>query len=383
MSRFSLESIAIVHIFTIGMFAMVMLGALQQMLPVLAGVSLPKAAGVATVSHIALAVGVLFMAAGLLQANKVFGIIAAAGLGIGFTVLLAAIAIAMKKVTFFNPTVKAMVVVLGVATLIALLGLHLLGGHVSGNISAAQITLSDIHSVWAVFGFAGILIIGVSFQVIPMFYVTPQFSAKVTAFMVPLILFGLMSWLILNVLMPGSAWIGKGLIAILFLLFSAMIVKKMQERRRPIADVTVWYWKLGAFLLAAGILLWMVDEGLATDYTSAVAVLIGGFLLSIIMGMLYKIVPFLVWFHLTGDGYMTVPTMNELIDKKTAQFQFILFVLTVTLFLIGFWIPFLVKIGAVSFFISMGLLEYNLLGALKTYKTIKKDPPEFSWTQPQ
>jgi hypothetical protein len=52
MSRFSLETIAVTHLFTIGFIAMVMLGALQQMLPVLAGVSLPKASLVATTSHI-------------------------------------------------------------------------------------------------------------------------------------------------------------------------------------------------------------------------------------------------------------------------------------------------------------------------------------------
>ena len=98
-------------------------------------------------------------------------ILSAVGLGAGFIVLLAAIALAMKKIAFFTPTVKAMILAVTVALLIVLLGLHLLGGHASGNISAFHMTLANIHSVWAIFGFAALLIIGVSFQILPMFYV--------------------------------------------------------------------------------------------------------------------------------------------------------------------------------------------------------------------
>ena len=272
------------------MFAMVMLGALQQMLPVLAGVSLPKAQGVAAFSHLLLVIGLVSLAIGLLQADKLFSIIAAAGLGMGFIILLSAIALAMKKIAFFTPTVKAMIVAVTIAFLIVLLGLHLLGAHASGNISEHQITFSDIHSVWAIFGFAGILIIGVSFQVLPMFYVTPQFKHFFITYAVPLIIAGLIGWLVLNIVLPEYAWSGKSVIVLFFLAFASVVVKKFKERRRPISDVTVWYWHLGALSLAVGVLLWMADEWFSTDFTPIFSVLIGGFLLSIISGMLYKII---------------------------------------------------------------------------------------------
>ncbi len=382
LSRHSMESIVIVHLFTIGMFAMAMLGALQQMLPVLAGVSLPKAKGVATFSHLALALGLLSMAVGLLQSSKIMLILAAVGLGAGFIVLLTAIALAMKKVAFFTPTVKVMMVAVTTAFLVALLGLHLLGGYASGNISALQVMLADIHSVWAVFGFAGLLIIGVAFQVLPMFYVTPQFKTFTTQFMVPLIILGLVTWLVLNIFLPEYAWTGKLIVTLFFLAFSAMIVKKFRERRRPVSDVTVRYWNLGAILLAPGLLLWQADAWLEVDYISIVSVLIGGFVLSVISGMLYKIIPFLVWFHLNGQGYMSVPTMNEMIDKKLALTQFILFAFSIGLFIAAFWVPLLTKIGALSLFISMALLEYNLVQALSVYRTIRKKPPEFEMIPP-
>jgi len=108
-SRYSMQSIAVTHLFTIGLFAMVMLGALQQMLPVLAGVSLPKAGSVAVVSHAALTVGVLFMVPSLLWSEPTLATVAAVALGVGFFTILAAIAVAMAKISFFTPTVKAMI----------------------------------------------------------------------------------------------------------------------------------------------------------------------------------------------------------------------------------------------------------------------------------
>jgi len=378
MNRYSLESIVIVHLFTIGMFAMAILGALQQMLPVLAGVSLPKAKGVATYSHLALVLGTLLMGTGLLSGSHTLLFLAEIGLGSGFLVLLAAIALAMRKVAFFTPTVKAMSFAVSVAFLIVLLGLHLLGGYASGDVSELQITLANIHSVWAIFGFAGLLIIGVAFQVLPMFYVTPQFKAFTTQFMVPLVILGLVTWLLLNIYLPKYAWVGSSILVIFFLAFSTMIVKKFYERRRPISDVTVKYWNLGAFLLATGLLLWQSDTFTEGDYMPVIAVLIGGFILSIISGMLYKIIPFLVWFHLNGQGYMSVPTMGEMVDKRYALTQFVLFALSLGLFITAYWVPVLTKVGAVTLFVSMGLLEYNLWKALDVYRTTRKKPPEFA-----
>lgn len=379
MNRYSTESIGIVHLFTVGMFAMVMFGALQQMLPVLAGVSLPKARIVAIFSHLGIVTGVLSMATGLYESSRVLLLLAEVGLGAGSLLLLTAIAIAMRKVAFFTPTVKAMMFAALIAFMIALLGLHLLGSHAFGVISGMQVVLADVHSVWSIFGFAGVLIIGVAFQVLPMFYVTPPFKASITVSMVPLIVLSLLVWLVVNLFSPHLAWIGSLLVTLSFMAFSAMIVKKFYERRRPVSDVTVYYWHLGAALLASGLVMWQVNTWTITDYMPIVGVLIGGFILSIISGMLYKIVPFLVWFHLNGQGHMRIPTMSEMIDKRVSWAQFVLFVITVALFIAAYWSPSLIKVGAITLFVSMGLLESGLLIALRIYVVTRKRPPEFSF----
>ncbi len=58
-----------------------------------------------------------------------------------------------------------------------LLGLHLAGGaHVADNIGGDKhYSFVAIHILFGMFGFAFILIMGVAFQVIPMFYVAKSF----------------------------------------------------------------------------------------------------------------------------------------------------------------------------------------------------------------
>ena len=76
------------------------------------------------------------------------------------------------------------------------------------------------------------------------------------------------------------------------------------RRRRGLADAAVWYWQLGMVCLAVAVVLWTAGRvwaPLATDPRYPVllgALMIPGFALAVINGMLYKIVPFLVWLHL-------------------------------------------------------------------------------------
>jgi len=85
----------------------------------------------------------------------------------------------------------------------------------------------------------------------------------------------------------------------------------LSARRRPISDVTVWYWSVASISLTLGAFLWIFDEYFKNEYVVMVGIILGGgFILSILIGMLYKIIPFLVWFDLNGMGYMTIPTMN-------------------------------------------------------------------------
>ena len=378
MSRYSTDSIVITHALTIGFLGFVMLGSLTQMLPVLAGVQIPKVGFVSKFSYILLVIGTVCMILGLSWESQFFEILAIIGLGSGFMMMISVISLAIFKVKNFNPTVKAMSTSLIFAFFTVMLGLFLLLTYVDNDLAEYRNMVANIHSVWGVFGFAGILVIGVTFQVLPMFYVAPRFKQFCKKKVVLLISTGLVIWLITSAFFESFSIIGKSWIAVFFWAFATTVWLKLGDRRRPVTDVTVWYWRSASIFLTLGAFLWIFDEYFKHEYVVMVAILLGGgFILSIMMGMLYKIVPFLVWFHLNAMGYMTIPTMNEMINKTLGRVQFILFILSLIGFIFAFYIPVLLKISALSFILSMVILQYNVIAPVLIYRKIKKTKPDF------
>ncbi|MFT5836084.1 MAG: hypothetical protein ACI9RG_000978 [Sulfurimonas sp.] len=378
MSRYSTDSIVITHALTIGFLGFVMLGSLTQMLPVLAGVQIPKVNTVSKIAHIFLVLGTLSMLFGLMSESTFFNTSALIFLGIGFAMIVTVITMAILKVKNFNATVKAMSVSLIFASLTFLMGLFLLLTYIDIDYAQYRNMIANVHSVWGIFGFAGILIIGVTFQVLPMFYVAPRFKQFCKKRVVLLISVGLIIWLLTSLFAQSYSIVGKLWIAVFFWAFATTVWKKMSARRRPISDVTVWYWRVSSIALTLGSFLWIFDEYFKHEYIVMVAILLGGgFILSIMIGMLYKIIPFLVWFHLNAMGYMTIPTMNEMINKNLARAQFFLFMASLVGFIFAFYIPILLKIAALSFILSMVILQYNVIAPVLIYNRIKKTKPDF------
>ncbi|WP_294960925.1 hypothetical protein [Sulfurimonas sp.] len=378
MSRYSTDSIVITHALTIGFLGFVMLGSLTQMLPVLAGVQIPKVNTVSKIAHLFLVFGTLSMLFGLMSESTFFNTSALILLGVGFTMIVTVIAMAILKVKNFNATVKAMSVSLIFASLTFLMGLFLLLTYIDVDYAQYRNVIANVHSVWGIFGFAGILIIGVTFQVLPMFYVAPRFKQFCKKRVVLLISVGLIIWLLTSLFAQSYSIVGKLWIAVFFWAFATTVWKKMSARRRPISDVTVWYWRVSSIALTLGSFLWIFDEYFKHEYIVMVAILLGGgFILSIMIGMLYKIIPFLVWFHLNAMGYMTIPTMNEMINKNLARAQFFLFIASLIGFIFAFYIPILLKIAALSFILSMVILQYNVIAPVLIYNRIKKTKPDF------
>ena len=107
-----------------------------------------------------------------------------------------------------------------------------------------------------------------------------------------------------------------------------------------------------------------------------VVLFIAGFVLSVIQGMLYKIVPFLVWLHLQNQqlNILTVvnvvktPNMKQIIPDRQARRQFWLYFIALGL-LIGavLWPAGLTQVASIALLCSFLLLSYNLYSALWLY----------------
>jgi len=377
-SRFSTHTIAITHALSVGFLSFVMFGALLQMLPVLAGVRISKVNLVAKSSYALMLVGTLSMIFGLWFDISKLILLSSLLLGGGFLILIISMLIALKSVVNVTASVRAIITSLIFALLITLMGMHLLSSYGIGKFSDLHLLFANIHSVWAVFGFAGVLIIGVAFHVLPMFYVAPRFKKFCKQKVVWLVTSGLLLWLFLNIFIESYSTIGKIWVALFFWAFSTTVYLKLNARRRKVSDITVWYWRSASIFMTLGTFAWAINDFFDEKYIVIVSILIGGgFILSIMSGMLYKIVPFLVWFHLNAKGYMSIPTMNDMISKKLAKAQFFLFILSLIGFIASFFIPNILPLFAVTFIISMAILEYNIVIPILIYAKIIKTKPDF------
>jgi hypothetical protein len=91
-----------------------------------------------------------------------------------------------------------------------------------------------------------------------------------------------------------------------------------------------------------------------------------GFFVSVINGMLYKIVPFLVWLHLQ-QKVRQPPNMNQVIADRAMRGQLWLHWGALALLAGGVLFPPLLAAGGLLFAVSCGWLEVNLLRAARLY----------------
>ncbi|MDF1880219.1 hypothetical protein JHD50_02695 [Sulfurimonas sp. MAG313] len=368
--------VAFIHLFTLGVFTMVMFGAIGQMLPVLAGVSIPNTLMVSRLSHTFLIAGTLLFVYGFLSTmTPLISLISGMFLLTSFFLVLGTSLYALINTQKFSPTVKAIFTAMIAGLFTSFLGVWLLTSY-AGKYSEVHATIMSIHMVWGIFGFAGVLIIGVSFKIIPMFYVAPEFKTFCTKWVVPLIVIGLILWSVFSFFLPELKWLALLVIATFFFAFSVTVIKKLNQGRRPISDVTIWYWKFAGVNLFIGMLVWIIYEFMSLNLDVYLAVCIGGgFILSILTGMLYKIVPFLVWFHLNAKGHFEIPTMREMISAKIAKIQFVFHVLSLILVLGALSFPYLIQLAGLAFIISGILMMVNLLKAVRIYLKYKDIDP--------
>jgi hypothetical protein len=101
-----------------------------------------------------------------------------------------------------------------------------------------------------------------------------------------------------------------------------------------------------------------------------VLLLFGGFV-SVIVGMLYKIVPFLIWLHLQnqGQGRVMAPNMKKIISEQAMNRQMLAhFVSCALLLLAVFWPEWFVYPAGLALIVAHGGLLRNLLAAMGVYR---------------
>jgi hypothetical protein len=161
------------------------------------------------------------------------------------------------------------------------------------------------------------------------------------------------------------------------LLFAIATLRLQTQRRRKLPDVTLDFWRLGMGSLIACVPVWISAQfspawAASSAYPLLLGVLfIGGFAVSVVSGMLYKIVPFLAWFHLQAQLQAragSIPTMRDMIAERWMRWQFRLHLAACALLAAAiFNPPALVLPAGVMMGLSALLLWANLLSAARRY----------------
>jgi hypothetical protein len=381
-SRWNPAMLGGTHLLTLGFMGLVMLGALLQMLPVVAGTPVRRPALVARLIHVPATAGILLLAYGL-----VFGAAPALRLAmllLGVTLLsFAALVIAtLHHALPQNMTARAMRLAVLMFSGTVLLGLILLSNHAFDWWLQEREWLVGLHLVWGLLGWAGLLIAGVAYQVVPMFQLTPIYPDRLTRWLVPLLFVSLLALaavadsavprLLLQMSLAGG-----------FVVFALSTLYLQAKRRRKLPDVSLDLWRGGLFSLLAAIALWLSAQFVpALGDRPGFAILLGllmivGFAMSIINGMLCKIVPFLVWFHLQsrrGAKGGRVPNVREILPDSRSRPQMRLHFAALLMLLAAVLIPLLVYPAALLFALSNLLLWSNIVAATRIYRGAEARP---------
>lgn len=383
-SRWTPATLALTHLLALGFMAQVMLGALLQMLPVVVGVIVPRPQWIAALVHVPLMLGTLLLAGALLSGDAVVLKLAWWLLGWAFGLALVVFSTAVWRAPIANGTVIAMRCALG--GLLATVGLGLLlGGFLAWGWQLPIVQLVNMHAAWGLLGWTLLLVASVAYQVVPMFQMTPPYPAWfVRGF--ALAIGGL---LIVWTIAAGAGWhwgglLAGGLLAVGVILFAGLTLYLLAQRRRRIGDATLNYWHVSMISLIGGALLWLSAQAfpLLLDMPS-VDVLLGillifGFAMATINGMLYKIVPFLAWFHLQAQCFQRTktPNMKQLLPDAAIQRQWWVFLAALLLSLAAAVYPFVFTYPAALALGGAGVgLGLDLLAIWKSYRRVSRQEP--------
>jgi hypothetical protein len=331
------RTLALTHIGTLGVLAMGMLGALYQMTPVVAGATVPY-------TRLAHLVQLLLLAA---LAGFVWRLLGGPLIAMRFAIFAFQLALplfllplgwALLRPATHNHTVQGMRIAVVSLAIISLMGLSMAAGYAGENFGEQRALWIKVHLALALLGWVGGLIMAVSWQVIPMFYLAPTTEKSTTRLLLASLVAGLTLPLISLFAGPTFAAVPDvsvlisvtllPAVLVIWLVHPIMTLRGIARRKRKRSDASLRFWYAG---LITALLLVPLAIALSLSADPRLSLLFGwlaiwGWAGMIMHGMLSRIVPFLVWFHRYSAkvGLQAVPSMRSLLSQVRIQTGFAL-----------------------------------------------------------
>lgn len=376
------QTLAFTHLMTLGFITMIMIGAMFQLLPVITGRGLLAARYTSLLIHGLFTAGVAMLASGFITGHASLMQIAMILLSLAFVIFLPLLTHTLFSVASNNDAVRSMrIAVLSLWIAIGL-GIWLLSGH--GGYTALSRHDTPLHIAWAAIGWVNVMIISIAYQVIPMFEVTHDYPRIISRWLTPGIFLLLLIWTALHTWLQQT-WPGFVLaifICLLLLVFISITLHLQIQRKKFRADASLYFWVTGITGLFICMLLYLYANVVNTDLDTVIGIcFVFGFVVPIINGMLYKIIPFLVWLHLTNKVAFSkprirIPNMQEIISNQRCMLQFGLHGLALLITLLYFLLPqWLFYPAVVAWLTNFIVFWFNMVSAVVMYvrvlRTIK------------
>lgn len=399
-SRWQANSLALTHLLTIGFMLMVMMGALYQFIPVMLGRLIPGGRKMVMIIHTSLLMGTLFIVSGFLSHSTIYFWTAFFFLGISLS-LFAVSLLPLLITELCDHLIVYLVRILFIVLLVtAGLGLFMLFIYAYPDSGFVFRQYTDIHAVWGLIGWVVILIMAVSSQVIPMFFVTPEFSVRYLKILSMLIVV-ILSTMSLSTLLMGSAHdLFSVILSMGLIFFSGYTLLLINQRKRKLADMTINFWRLSLLSMLLVISYWWLlllqayffqDSQLdqimlhkwdnQAEFTVGI-LLIYGFALSAIIGMLQKIVPFLLYLNLQNSAFKhpesmsvepkLVLNMKQIITNRQSKIQFLLHGSSLLLLIVSVYWPQLVWFAGLAMLANFVWLSFVLFKGFHFFNKNKR-----------
>lgn len=327
LARHLAATVGLTHLGTLGLLGAVMLGALYQMIPVVAGAPVPLIR-LAHAVHAGLVVGFATLVWALVAGSPTGLIVAAAILGGVLLAFLVPTIVALLRAPTRHDTVTGLRLAVVGLLVVGAIGVTLALARAGISVPGAAATWLAAHIAIGLLGWVGALIVSVSWQVLPMFYLAPElprWSRLLTLVTLALALVGA----------PVAALIGgpplwalaavTPLALMLWLVHPLLVALALRARRRKRADGSIRFWWAG--IACAPLLLPLAAmANFGSDPRWALAfgwLALFGWAGLIVHGMLTRIVAFLIWFHRFAPlvGRVPTPSMRQIYPDLLIKFE--------------------------------------------------------------
>lgn len=320
------STLAWVHIFLLSFVMLIILGAMAQLIPVVLEVG-HCAVDLYYVIYPLVIVGTVLMAFGFytLPILLPFG---GTAIFIAMTIFLIETFLTILKVKKINFIITTIIISNIFLLLGLIIGIALALNH-AGIVSIDSFKLLKSHIFLVFFGYVGTTVMSMSLILLPMFWLSHSFSWIYVKSAFCILCLSVISMLIYSFLDVNIfETISYSLCIISLLLYFVQVFVIYIKRVRVEVDI---YFKSMIFsyisliislILLLAYFLYEKDNLLI----SASWLILLGFIGFLIAGHLYKIVPFLVWYERFSMfvGKKKVPMLNDLIPKKSSNFQFLM-----------------------------------------------------------